>query len=104
MLRPFLRSFLVSTLILAAVLVPLMALAQVATGTAPGVADAIAALYPKAAPYVALMPFAQLAAKLLAPIPGRIFGYTHSTIWSRFFDTIAAFPAAPATRPPPPKA
>lgn len=50
-------------------------------------------------PYLALIPIIQLVAKLLAPLPGRVGGFTHATIWSRFWDTVAAFPAAPASRP-----
>jgi hypothetical protein len=59
----------------------------------------IVSVFPKAAPLLALLPIVQLVAKLLAPLPGRLGGYTHSTWWSRAMDTLAAFPAAPAPRP-----
>jgi len=60
-------------------------------------------LIPAAAqPYLAAIPIIQLLAKLLAPLPGRIGGFSHSTVWSRFWDTVAAFPAAPASRAAPP--
>lgn len=51
--------------------------------------------------WLALIPVLQLVAKLLAPLPGRLGGFTHSTVWSRVWDTVAAFPAAPAGRPSP---
>jgi hypothetical protein len=53
-------------------------------------------------PFLSLVPVIQVVAKLLAPLPGRVGGFSHSTIWSRFWDTVAAFPAAPASRPAPP--
>lgn len=59
----------------------------------------ITAFFPAIAPWLALVPVVQLVAKLLAPLPGRVGGFTHSTWWSRTMDTIAAFPAAPAPRP-----
>ncbi|MBL0276021.1 MAG: hypothetical protein IPQ24_07950 [Anaeromyxobacter sp.] len=58
----------------------------------------IAALFPKVTPYLAAVPVVQLMAKLLAPLPGRVGGFSHATWWSRFWDTVAAFPAAPAPR------
>jgi hypothetical protein len=90
-----LRSFVVS-LVAVLVAVPLVVLAQ--DPSSADVGTAIVTLYPRAAPYLGLLPIVQLGAKLLAPLPGRIFGYTHSTVWSRFWDTVAAFPAAPAPR------
>ncbi len=77
-----------------ALLAPLLAVAQ----DVGEVAGAVASVWPGAAKYIALVPIVQLVAKLLAPLPGRIGGFTHATIWSRFWDTVAAFPAAPAPR------
>lgn len=64
----------------------------------PADLDPIASIFPAAAPYLAVVPVVQLLAKLIAPLPGRVGGFTHSTWWSRFWDTVAAFPAAPAPR------
>lgn len=96
-MRQLFRSFVVS-LVAVAIAVPVVVLAQDPTA-ALDVGSVITTLYPRAAPYVAIIPFVQLTAKLLAPLPARIGGYTHSTWWSRFWDTVAAFPAAPAARP-----
>lgn len=59
----------------------------------------IVTAFPQAAGVLAAVPLVQLAAKLLAPLPGRLGGFNHSTVWSRFWDTVAAFPASPAQRP-----
>ncbi len=69
----------------------------------PSDLSTIVTAFPQATGLLAMLPLVQLVAKLLAPLPARLGGFNHSTIWSRFFDTVAAFPAAPAPRAAPPE-
>lgn len=86
-------------LLLLVLIAPALALAQTAaSGDVSTLIGAISGVYPQAAGIFVMV---QIVAKLISPLPGRIGGFTHSTIWSRFWDTVAAFPAAPAPRPDP---
>jgi hypothetical protein len=67
---------------------PTLAAAQADGVSIPG---ALVGFYPKAAPYLALVPIFQTVAVALAKIP-RVFGVTHGTTWERILLGVAGLP------------